>query len=241
LDYDTSARFSVFTSANVVQLVSYETTAVTAVTAGSVLSQFTPYFHTHASTVRATDMSCEGRPSDDPTADGYDNMCLNVNDEIFVAAMPTYDDSGCGSTGVAQANTDSDSCIGTRLATAKYQCNPIYLNKYRVTKLAVDPLTNEAYEGLPDLTFPYTESALLAGQRNIISLDGGMNAQYTDGTCEASVYKVLYNYTEYPATAGYDYVSECSGRGTCDTETGLCECFPGYTNDNCNTQSALVQ
>merc|ERR1711871_1430105 len=42
-----------------------------------------------------------------------------------------------------------------------------------------------------------------------------------------------------PATTGnYEFVSQCSNRGTCDE--GLCQCFKGYTNDNCDTQSSLA-
>jgi hypothetical protein len=40
-------------------------------------------------------------------------------------------------------------------------------------------------------------------------------------------------------TQVYQYVSECSGRGTCDRETGLCSCFSGYSNDNCDTQTPV--
>jgi len=44
-----------------------------------------------------------------------------------------------------------------------------------------------------------------------------------------------------PATTGtYTYVSECSNRGICDSEAGLCECFKGYTNDDCSVQSSLA-
>lgn len=32
----------------------------------------------------------------------------------------------------------------------------------------------------------------------------------------------------------------CSSRGTCDTETGLCECYTGYTGENCDSQNAQI-
>merc|ERR1712185_482276 len=42
-----------------------------------------------------------------------------------------------------------------------------------------------------------------------------------------------------PATTGnYEYVSECSNRGTCDE--GTCACFKGYTDDDCNVQGSLA-
>lgn len=47
-------------------------------------------------------------------------------------------------------------------------------------------------------------------------------------------YQVLFKFT--PGVSSYEYVSECSGRGACDRGTGLCSCFKGYSNDNCDTQ-----
>merc|ERR1711871_86854 len=42
------------------------------------------------------------------------------------------------------------------------------------------------------------------------------------------------------ATSTYKYVSECSNRGTCDYANGICNCFPGYSSDACQTQNSLA-
>jgi hypothetical protein len=39
---------------------------------------------------------------------------------------------------------------------------------------------------------------------------------------------------------GNDEGRDCSGRGVCDYTTGLCTCFPGYTQKNCGTVQALA-
>merc|ERR1712159_307880 len=49
----------------------------------------------------------------------------------------------------------------------------------------------------------------------------------------------IYKFT--PAAAStYKYVAECSNRGTCDTASGLCNCFAGYSSDACQTQNSLA-
>ena len=67
----------------------------------------------------------------------------------------------------------------------------------------------------------------------IASPDGTTGASSTTG------YVQIVKFT--PATTGtFTYVSQCSNRGLCNGDDALCECFKGYTNDNCDTQSSLA-
>merc|ERR1711937_261002 len=62
-----------------------------------------------------------------------------------------------------------------------------------------------------------------------------------------TLYRVLngmgykpYEVTEAVGGTTYQYVSQCSNRGACDSSTGVCKCFKGYSNDNCDTQNMLA-
>jgi hypothetical protein len=47
-------------------------------------------------------------------------------------------------------------------------------------------------------------------------------------------------YKFFPSTASqYEYVAECSNRGICDTSSGECKCFSGYTSDSCGEQISV--
>merc|ERR1719440_1698137 len=64
------------------------------------------------------------------------------------------------------------------------------------------------------------------------------NPDFRDDTSTTG-YVQIVKFT--PATTGtFTYVSQCSNRGLCNGDDALCECFKGYTNDNCDTQSSLA-
>jgi len=107
--------------------------------------------------------------------------------------------------------------INTDLNAAGLAANPVYPNIYTVKNI---------YTAEPD--FKNINSVT---RRNRIVLDYGVNHVF-DNTSPATIYK-------FTPPTGYNYVGQCSNRGICDTTTGICQCFNGYTGDNCGIQDAL--
>jgi len=93
-----------------------------------------------------------------------------------------------------------------------------------------------------------------------VGLSVGDRLQLTNGTTTQVVTITAIDKTDkkhlstkeallaFPATSTKVYFwgkgttenSVCSGRGLCDTTSGLCKCFKGYTMDNCSRQNALA-
>ena len=72
-----------------------------------------------------------------------------------------------------------------------------------------------------------------------INWDGSIYADPDGDDTSNTGYVQIIKFT--PATTGtFTYVSQCSNRGLCNGDDALCECFKGYTNDNCDTQSSLA-
>jgi len=49
-----------------------------------------------------------------------------------------------------------------------------------------------------------------------------------------------YKFTP-PTNGGVSWAAECSDRGVCDSSSGVCKCFKGYTNDDCSIQNTLAK
>jgi hypothetical protein len=114
--------------------------------------------------------------------------------------------------------------------------NPRYPNLYTVEKVSLE---SKVYTS----SFP-NPTDLFSRQR--IHLDYSMNKNYVMAADTARIFK-FYPKNPMEATrtkfnyGGYPYAGECSMRGNCNAENGLCECFNGYTGDNCGIMNALAQ
>merc|ERR1712070_367335 len=76
--------------------------------------------------------------------------------------------------------------------------------------------------------------AIVAGPQNfLIPKITGLNL--------ASVQDATGTYSRVEEMERSDYNNyECGRRGKCDYDSGICECFEGYTGLACGTQTALV-
>lgn len=90
-----------------------------------------------------------------------------------------------------------------------------------VTVTAADSVTNAGSGRVFSITFTHNAGDLVQLESTESSLDTGVFSFST-------------------TTQGTSVAEECSGRGLCDYETGVCKCFRGYRLDDCSSQHALA-
>jgi len=229
-DYGSETQFFVFTTQGHLNLVSRFALAFTKMESwhrnASVASHYSNVLHmTNYSTGNSPDqypdyfgnIDCETNDIGDNGA----RDCLNKNDYVmfFNTGLNGYSD------------------------TANLNGNPVYPNLYQVKKIfRADKTTWRGDPAYPEADLDSNSEK----HRQQIHLDYSMNAAFHYfGTNSSSLETSAQVYKFHPATnnadGGYRYVAQCSNRGICNTATGVCECFHGYTSDNCGVINALAQ
>ena len=162
---------------------------------------------------------------------------------------------------VKKIGEDPPSIDAATLMTAHTGDNVVDRDRYTAAGVQTDDEGSAGSAGGPSAAVAASHEEYSFYRRRII-LDYGMNANYqrsaagsvtdtpksqgdTPETPLADSPAVVYKF--YPptlattGTTGRTYVGECSNRGICDGDSGLCQCFTGYSGDNCGTVSSLVQ
>jgi len=166
------------------------------------------------------DISCENNPGPAKNPNFWVRYCVNKTDIVVPLAVRTK----------AGAQT----------------VNHKFFNLYTVNKIGKNERTeantvNDVAGGLVNnaaTASAYGPGALKDEGTNYIDLDKSVNYwREANKVNEAP----LYIYKFFPnVNSNYEYVAQCSNRGLCNNDEGLCECFAGYTGDACQIQSSLA-
>eukprot|EP01038_Epipyxis_sp_PR26KG_P011527 gene11527-15440_t len=120
---------------------------------------------------------------------------------------------------------------------AKY--NPPYINMYTTRSISGTPLQSlmiiaDVYGN--NITIR-NNSRLSAFKQNIITSDLNMN--WAQNPISGSGVFRIYKFFPHKQSS-YEYMSECSNRGICNTFEGICDCFTGYSGESCSVQDSIA-
>jgi hypothetical protein len=199
------------------------------------------------------DTSCENQPG---VGSARNHVCVEKGDKLFVL-------DSCWGVGDLGAATTNPFFGGPALANCATSNSPNYHtgNLYTVTKVYTQPLLSAA--SIDDPTDTVDATTTPSDKRYVDTYVIEVNANFgwegpkgdpensnlsaaganrDDTWSDNTGIVTLFHFT--PPAIGdvnrYEYVSQCSNRGVCRTDLGVCQCFKGYTNDDCGTQNALA-
>merc|ERR1711918_78693 len=213
---DTTASYYVYTTDGVVERVIVDIAGKGQITKGEAVTSQPPvtaYFTQYSNVMYTSyDVACE-------TAVSSVEPCLDQGDMLFVVDTKNL----VASQNVSHAGGSADS-------GDLYTITKIYKEDPSATtfnKIGFE----DRYRIVLDKNIPFAGTTPTTSTATATATVGsfGMKADAVNVGVVG-----LFKFT--PATTGnYEFVSQCSGRGSC--VDGACECFKGYTKDDCGTQS----
>ena len=162
----------------------------------------------------------------------------------------TYPISTKGTANTAELRDDVHLALLTLPNKVIDKCEVKVYNKVVVEPTMTDfvdnhvagPTYHASMKRQTDIEIVFTGEAV-QGPQNLLMVedllcDAGCTPKLTGLRLQYKTNFLQSNITETIAADKNSY--ECGRRGRCDYTSGLCDCFEGYTGENCNTQTTLV-
>jgi len=162
---------------------------------------------------------------------GYHHIITTADQQIADNTEAFNGDISCESGHAEVQHCLDTSDLFTILDHHNYMANPPYINLYTAKRIWTTEFEHNVGAAVHGLDLSVHE---LHRGTNIIETDLAMNWGGDDENHAFRVYKFSPD-----TTSTYEYVAPCANRGICNTDSGICECFPGYTSDSCAVQDSL--
>merc|ERR1711998_795025 len=122
---------------------------------------------------------------------------------------------------------------------------------YVIDGVSVNSTTPDVTQGYDISFLVYFTGTSVMGPQNLLMVDTdqcgdgctpkltGIDVKSWGGDYDENVYFSDLSFVSEATAADYNNY-ECGRRGRCDYDSGLCDCFEGYTGYKCQVQTALI-